>query len=81
MSDGSPTIWTPEGLENRPVHMLVNQIRLLQEDLWCVHKWLDDQGVPRTVGNNVYSIVGRIQQLIAALDAKTDTDGSGNGRG
>jgi hypothetical protein len=41
-----------------------NIINLLEEDLWCVHKYLDDLELPRTDDNGeTYSIVGRIKRL------------------
>ena len=41
-----------------------NKIMLLEEDLWCVHKYLDDLELPRNDKNNQeYSIVGRIKSL------------------
>ena len=41
-----------------------NKIMLLEEDLWCVHKYLDDLELPRTdKDNKEYSIVGRIKRL------------------
>ena len=41
-----------------------NKIMLLEEDLWCIHKYLDDLVLPRTdKDGKEYSIVGRIQRL------------------
>jgi len=41
-----------------------NQISLLKEDIWCVHKYLDDLKIPREDDDNkTYSIVGRIKRL------------------
>lgn len=41
-----------------------NKIMLLEEDLWCVHKYLDDLGLPRAdKDGKEYSIVGRIKRL------------------
>jgi len=41
-----------------------NKIMLLEEDFWCVHKYLDDLGLPRTdKDGKEYSIVGRIKRL------------------
>jgi len=43
-----------------------NIINLLEEDLWCVHKYLDDLELPRTDDKDeLYSIVGRIKRLEA----------------
>lgn len=49
-----------------------NKAELLQEDLDCLHAWLDDQGAPRTdialVGvpeaEQDYSAIGRIKALL-----------------
>jgi len=36
----------------------------LEEDLWCVHKYLDDLELPKAdKDGKEYSIVGRIKQL------------------
>jgi hypothetical protein len=41
-----------------------NKIMLLEEDLWCVHKYLDDLELPRVdKDSKEYSIVGRIKRL------------------
>ena len=41
-----------------------NKIMLLEEDLWCIHKYLDDLELPRTdKDGKEYSIVGRIKRL------------------
>ena len=41
-----------------------NKIMLLEEDLWCVHKYLDDLELPRNdKDGKEYSIVGRIKRL------------------
>ena len=43
-----------------------NKIQLLQEDIECVHMYLDDKQVPRKNNNGIeYSIVGRIKRLEA----------------
>ena len=44
--------------------MLRNKAELLQEDIDCVHMWLDDKKIPRSddIGRT-YSIVGRIAIL------------------
>jgi hypothetical protein len=35
-----------------------------EEEVWCAHKWLDEQNIPRTaVGGEVFSLVGRMMQL------------------
>jgi hypothetical protein len=45
------------------VQMLHNKIELLEEDIECVHMFLDDKDIPRYEGETEaeYSIVGRIQ--------------------
>ena len=41
-----------------------NKIMLLEEDLWCVHRYLDDLKIPRVdKDEKEYSIVGRIKRL------------------
>jgi hypothetical protein len=41
-----------------------NKIMLLEEDIECVHLYLDDLELPRhSKDNKQYSIVGRIKQL------------------
>ena len=41
-----------------------NQQNLLEEDIWCVHKYLDDCEIERLdEKNQEYSIVGRIKRL------------------
>ena len=44
---------------------LLNQLELAEEDLECVHLWLDDMNVPRNSINDEYSIVGRMKFLLA----------------
>lgn len=44
---------------------LINEIMILKEDLECVHMWLDQYNIPRTLKDNEYSIVGRVQILLA----------------
>jgi hypothetical protein len=49
---------------NKQKEMLENKIQLLEEDIWCVHKYLDDLKIPKADSNNQpYSIVGRIRCL------------------
>ena len=44
--------------------MLKNQVELLQEDIECVHMYLDDKHTPRKDSKGIeYSIVGRIKRL------------------
>ena len=45
------------------VDSLRNRVELLQEDIECVHMWLDDQGAPREGEEGTLSIVGRIMRL------------------
>jgi hypothetical protein len=46
--------------------IMENKIQLLQEDIECVHIYLDDKQVPRKDDNGrEYSIVGRIKRLEA----------------
>ncbi len=46
------------------VEMLKNQVELLQEDIECVHMYLDDKDLPRKdFKGREYSIVGRIKRL------------------
>jgi hypothetical protein len=41
-----------------------NKIMLLEEDLWCVHRYFDDLKIPRVdKDEKEYSIVGRIKRL------------------
>ena len=43
------------------ISTLENQVELLEEDIECVHLYLDDAGSPRENEEGAYSIVGRIQ--------------------
>ena len=46
--------------------ILRNKAELLQEDIDCIHMWLDANRIPRFDGfGNIYSIVGRIEILIS----------------
>ena len=45
-----------------------NKIELLEEDIECVHLFLDDLGIPRKDEDDVYSIVDRIKRLILKLE-------------
>lgn len=53
------------------VEMLQNQLELAQEDLECVHMWLDKQCVPRKLGEQEYSIIGRFQEHIKELEQQS----------
>ncbi len=49
---------------NKEFDIKDNKIMLLEEDSWCVHKYLDDINIPRNNGDGKqYSIVGRIKIL------------------
>ena len=51
-------------LMNQHQPMKSNEVILLEEDIWCVHKYLDGLSIPRTDNKKeIYSIVGRIKQL------------------
>jgi hypothetical protein len=44
--------------------MLKNKVELLQEDIECVHMYLDDKHIPRKdYKGEEYSIIGRIKRL------------------
>jgi len=46
------------------IEMLKNQVELLQEDIECVHMYLDDKHIARKDSKGrEYSIVGRIKRL------------------
>lgn len=46
--------------------ILRNKAELLQDDIDCIHMWLDDNRTPRhDAFGNIYSIVGRIKILIS----------------
>jgi hypothetical protein len=54
---------TPLG-DQKIVEMLENKIQLLEEDIACVHKYLDNLNAQKCDSNNQpYSIVGRIRCL------------------
>ena len=54
---------TQQSMQNQP-DIKDNKIMLLEEDLWCVHKYLDGLKLPRADMNGIeYSIVGRIKKL------------------
>jgi len=59
----------------RPVEPLAisvknNKIELLEEDIECFHMYLDAHNIPRTLGNNQYSMIGRMNIYVAALEAQ-----------
>ena len=67
MNDGFIEGWHKRWghVTDKQVWMLINRCDLLEEDIWCVHKWLDDRGAPRKAPDGqVYSIVGRITKLM-----------------
>ena len=43
------------------IRMLENTIELLEEDIPCVHMYLDTKNIPRFLGENEYSMVERIE--------------------
>lgn len=45
----------------RRLAMAENKAELLAEDIECLHMCLDGLGVPRSAGENVYSMWGRVQ--------------------
>lgn len=46
------------------MNILNNKIDLLEEEIYSIHKYLDDLNISRVDDNlNTYSIVGRINQL------------------
>jgi hypothetical protein len=50
-----------------------NKIELLEEDIFCIHKYLDTLLLPRVDdSNNSYSIVGRIKILQKILQEEID---------
>ena len=49
---------------NKEMEPKDNKIELLQEDIECVHKYLDDEDVERTLNGKTLSLVGRIKRLI-----------------
>lgn len=53
-----------------------NKIELLQEDIECVHKYLDDEDVERTLNGKPLSLVGRIKRLIdyALIDKASNNE-------
>lgn len=40
-----------------------NKIMLLEEEIECVHMYLDDLKIPREDTKDTFSLVGRIKQL------------------
>lgn len=51
-------------LGSKEIQMLINKIELLNEDIECVHLYLDKLGVDRKENNETLSIVGRIKKLV-----------------
>lgn len=52
-----------------------NLVELLEEDLECVHLFLDDQNVRRkNPGDEKWSIVGRIKTLLEKIDGYREND-------
>lgn len=51
-------------MNSRMMGIKDNKIMLLEEDLYCVHQYLNDLKIPKVdKDNKEYSIVGRIKQL------------------
>lgn len=51
---------------------LENRAELLSEDIECFHMAMDDRGVPRDDGSNVYSMIGRVNKLVEAAEARVE---------
>lgn len=52
------------GKKNNMENINVNIIKNLQDDMWCIHKYLDSRIIPRRDEcGEEYSVVGRIKQL------------------
>ena len=49
---------------NTELMLALNEIELLKEDIECYDLAMDDRGVPRTKGDNEYSMYGRAQLLV-----------------
>ncbi len=52
--------------------MRCNKIELLQEDIECIHMFLDDLGVNRKDDNDTLSVVGRIKNIITTKDKRIE---------
>lgn len=51
----------------RAIRMEQNRGDLLEENIWCLHKCLDDAGVPRSDGDGkTFSMWGRVVRYAAA---------------
>ena len=50
-------------LTPKDIQMLINKIELLEEDIECVHLYLDNIGIDRKDGDKMLSIVGRIKKM------------------
>lgn len=57
---------TPEDRLEEKLELMRRRAELAEEDAWCVHKWLDEQGAPRERDGMPLSIVGRITALFEA---------------
>ena len=49
---------------NKAMEIKDNKIELLQEDIECVNKYLDDEKVERTLNGKTLSLVDRIKRLV-----------------
>lgn len=56
----------------RRLAMAENKAELLAEDIECLHMCLDGLGVPRSAGENVYSMWGRVQIALRSNDLLGD---------
>lgn len=50
-------------LTPKDIQMLINKIELLEEDIECVHLYLDNIGIDRKDGDKMLSIVGRLKKM------------------
>lgn len=51
-------------ITTKQIQMLINRIELLEEDIECIHHFLDENGVERMENNEYLSIIGRIKKLM-----------------
>lgn len=57
----SPTI---VGLSPNDWHRVSARLHHAEEELECVHMWLDDRGAPRDEDGRKYTLVGRVMWLL-----------------
>lgn len=48
---------------SRALFSETEQRERFEEEVWCTHKWLDEQGAPREFGGGKLSLIGRIMRL------------------